>query len=53
MSFAFVTGFVAQPMQDNSNERLISFACGQVLPGLLGLHIVSDASCSFLPQGVA
>ena len=34
-------------------ETVISCAGGQVLPGLLGLRIVSDASCSFLLQGVA
>ena len=34
-------------------ETVISCAGGQVLPGPLGLRIVSDASCSFLPQGVA
>ena len=34
-------------------ETVISCAGGQVLPGLLGLRIVGDASGSFLPQGVA
>ena len=34
-------------------ETVISCAGGQVLPGPLGLRIVSDASGSFLPQGVA
>ena len=33
-------------------ETVISCAGGQVLPGPLGLRIVSDASGSFLPQGV-
>ena len=33
-------------------ETVISCAGGQVLPGPLGLSIVSDASSSFLPQGV-
>ena len=32
-------------------ETVISCAGGQVLPGPLGLRIVSDASGSFLPQG--
>ena len=34
-------------------ETVISCAGGQVLPSPLGLRIVSDASGSFLPQGVA
>ena len=34
-------------------ETVISCAGGQVFPGPLGLHIVSDASGSFLPQVVA
>ena len=34
-------------------ETVISCAGSQVLPGPLGLRIVSDASGSFLPQGVA
>ena len=34
-------------------ETVISCAGGQVFPGPLGLRIVSDASCIFLPQGVA
>ena len=34
-------------------ETVISCAGGQVFPGPLGLRIVSDASGSFLPQGVA
>ena len=33
-------------------ETVISCAGGQVFPGPLGLRIVSDASGSFLPQGV-
>ena len=33
-------------------ETVMSCAGGQVLPGPLGLRIVSDASGSFLPQGV-
>ena len=33
-------------------ETVISCAGGQVLPGPLGLHIVSDASGSLLPLGV-
>ena len=33
-------------------ETVISCAGGQVLPGPLGLRIVSDASGSLLPQGV-
>ena len=32
-------------------ETVISCAYGQVLPGPLGLRIVSNASGSFLPQG--
>ena len=66
VSFAFVTGFVAKTQapplllglraslyRPNQWETVISCAGGQVLPGPLGLHIVSDASGSLLPQGVA
>ena len=65
MSFAFVTGYVvktrAPPLllslrssmyRPNQWETVISCAGGQVLPGLLGMRIVSDACGSLLPQGV-